>query len=151
MASKREQLLDNLVTALAAMTTGGGYNFTVGEAKLGLKHFEQTPPDLFPAAYVAGADEDRENSTNRGFKSDLRVSIVGYVRVPDAADTEQLERDVSKFLEDVTKAVLADPTRGGTSTFTEVVQIKADKGAWVPYAGFEMTVRCDYRATFAAP
>ena len=151
MSSKREQVLDNLVTALTAIATGGGYNFTIGEAKLGLKHFEQTPADKFPAAYVAGADEGRDNTTNRGFKSDLTISIVGYVRVQDAADTEQLERDVSKFLEDMTKAIMADPTRGGLATYTQIGQVKADKGAWVPYAGFEITVHCDYRATFAAP
>lgn len=149
--SKREEALDNLVAALTVIATGSGYNFTIGEAKLGIKHFEQVPSDKFPAAYVAGADEDRVNSTNRGFKSDTVASIMGYVRVDDSADTEQLERNVSRFIEDVTKALLADPTRGGKATFTEITRVKTDKGAWVPFAGFEITVRFDYRATFAAP
>ncbi len=151
MASKRESVLDNVVAAIAAITTAGGYNFNVGEAKLGLKHFEQTPGDKFPAAYVSGADEERGNTTNLGFKSEVSVSIIAYVRVDDAADTELLERYVSRWIEDITKAVMADPTRGGYATFTEIRPIKADKGAWVPYAGFEMTLVTDYRATFAAP
>ncbi len=149
--SKREEALDNLVAALALIATGSGYNFTIGEAKLGMKHFEQVPSDKFPAAYVAGADENRQNVTNRGFRSDTEASIAGYVRVTDSADTEQLERDVSRFIEDITKAVLADPTRGGKATYTEITRVKTDKGAWVPFAGFEITVKFDYRATFAAP
>lgn len=149
--SKREEALDNLVTALAAIATGSGYNYTIGEARLGVKSFESQASDKFPFACVAGADEDRVNSTNKSFKSDTVATIWGFVRVADAADTEQLERDLSRFIEDVTKAVLADPTRGGKATFTEVTKVRTDKGAWVPFAGFEMTVRFDYRATFAAP
>lgn len=151
MASKRESALDNLVSALASITTGGGYNFTIGEYQLGLKHFERCPQDTFPHAYVAGADEDRSNVTNRGFKSETEAYIVGYVRAADSADEPELERRLSRFIEDVTKAVLADPTRGGYATYTEITRVKTDKGSWNPYAGFEMTVRFDYRATFAAP
>ncbi len=151
MASKRELILDNIVTALAAISTGSGYNFTIGEAALGLKHFAAVPEDKFPAAYVAGADEDRGNSAQAQFKSLVQVSIIAYVRTANADDTAQLERDLSKFIEDVTKALYVDITRGGIATFTEVRGIKTDKGSWSPFAGCEIIVACDYRSANSTP
>lgn len=149
--SGREKVLDNIVAALGIIATGSGYNYTIGDYRLGLKHFQEVPEDKFPAAFVAGADEARTNVSNRGFKSILQVSIIAFVKVADSSDPAQLERDLSKFIEDITKALYLDPTRGGNATFTEVRDIKTDKGSWIPYAGCEMVVACDYRGSFATP
>lgn len=148
--SVREKVLDNMVSALSAIAAGT-YNYTIGDCRLGLKHFQEVPEDKFPAAFVAGADEDRVNVSNRGFKSILQVSVIGYVSYSNTADPAELERVLSRWIEDITKALYADPTRGGYATFTEVRGIKTDKGSWNPYAGCEIIVACDYRASFATP
>ncbi|HYF53117.1 MAG TPA: hypothetical protein VEA41_02535 [Salinarimonas sp.] len=149
--SNRKRILDNIASTLAAVTTGGGYNFTIGEAKRGLKAFDSVPADKFPVCYVAGADEVRTNVTNTQFRSDLRVSVVGYVKAANAADDEALEQRLDNLIEDITKALMVDITRGGYATLTEIVEVDTDKGAWQPFAGVEMVVRCQYRASVSAP
>lgn len=149
--SNRKKILDNIVATLAAMTTAGGYNFTIGEAKRGFKHFSKVPEDKFPACYVPGADEKRRNVTNMEFRSDLIASVVGYVHVTDADDTTLLEQYMDDLIEDLTKALMKDITRGGLAITTEIGDADTDKGAFAPYAAVEMTVRCEYRAAVSAP
>ena len=143
----RRRILDDIATTVAAITTGGGYNFSVGECKRGFKHFNNVPEDKFPACYVAGADEKSRNSAQRTFTSDVAASIVGYVKQANAADEEALERDLDNLAQDLRKALMVDVTRGGYAVTTEIVEVLTDKGAFAPYAGLEMIVNCEYRAS----
>ena len=150
--SARENILDNIVSALAAIAAdGSSYNYTPGLCQLGLLNYAAVPEDKFPALFVAGADEKRSNNTNMEFRSDLTVSVVGYVKASDAADSPLLERQLSRLIRDVTKRLMLDVTRGGYATFTQIEEIDTDKGSWEGFAGFEMTVRCQYRAASATP
>jgi hypothetical protein len=149
--SRRKRIIDNVISTLAAVTTGGGYNFTIGQAARGFKNFNAIAEDLFPVVYAAGADEKRVNMTNGEFRSDLMISLVGYVRVADAANTEALEQAIDNLIEDITKALMVDTTRGGFSTLTEIGEIDTDKGAFSPYASVELVVRCQYRVSAATP
>ena len=149
--STRQKIADHIITTVAALTTAGGYNFDWGEVQRGFKHFDNVPSDKFPAAYLAGIDEARENSTQREFQSDFSGSLVIYVKTANARDTEQLERDLDNVIEDVTKALMVDVTRGGVAITTELGEIDTDKGAFAPYASAEITVNCDYRAPVSAP
>lgn len=150
-ASTRESILDNIVSTMAAIAAGATYNYTPGLVQLGLLNFASVPEDEFPALFVAGADEKRSNVTSREFRSDLTASIVGYVRAEDAADSPKMERQLSRLIRDVTVALMSDITRGGYAVLTELGEIDTDKGSWEGFAGFEMTVRCQYRAATSAP
>ena len=149
--STRKRIIDNIVSTIAAQTTGGGYNFSVGQCLRGHKHFNAVPEDLFPAVYVPGADENRKNSAQRTFTSDLLASVVGYVKTADASNTAALEQDLDNLIEDITKALMVDVTRGGYAVTTEIGEINTDKGAFTPYASVEMIVRVEYRAAVTAP
>lgn len=150
--STRKRILDDIKTTLAAITTGGGYNFTVGGAQRGYRHFNSVPEDAFPYACIAGADEKRRNVTNRELRSDVLASIVGWVKITgDANDTAAVEQAIDNLIEDFTKALYVDITRGGIATLTEIGDIETDKGAFAPYGMFEMIVRCEYRAAVTAP
>ena len=153
--STRKRIIDNLVTTLAAITTGGGYNLSVGEAKRGWKHFNNVSEDLLTSGkfciYAAGADEKRRNHSQREFRSDLLISVVIYVMTANSTDTEGLEQILDNAIEDATKAIMVDVTRGGYSVTTEIGDVDTDKGAFTPYASAEMIVRCEYRASVSAP
>lgn len=151
MADTRQEIFENVKAAFALIQTASGYNFTIKHADIGFKHFSALPEDMFPALLVAGANEKRVNATNLGFTSDMQLSVVGYIKSSDANDPAVLERDLNKFLADTTKALYADPTRGGHSTFTEITAVITDKGAFQPYAMFELMIDLEYRATFAQP
>jgi hypothetical protein len=150
-ASKRESILDNIVSTLEAIVTGSDYNYTPGEVRLGLRHQEELPKSKFPAYFVAGADEKRKNHAQREYTSDMEVAVVGYVFAADAADEELLERQVSRAIADITRALMVDVTRGGYAVTTEVGDIDTTKGALLPLAGFEILVNVKYRANVATP
>lgn len=151
MADTRQEVLNNIETTLAGINgSAGGYNYTPGLVKLGLRHFQEVPEDKFPALFIAGADEKRNNETNSRFRSVMSVAIVGYIR-SESDDREQAVKDLSKIISDVTKALYVDHRRGGYSTYTEVAEVETDQGDFHPYAGFRMTVECDYRAAFSTP
>lgn len=153
--STRKRIIDNLISTLAAVTTGGGYNLSVGEAKRGWKHFNNVPEDLLTSGkfcvYAAGADEKRRNHSQREFRSDILISVVAYVMVGNSVDTEALEQLLDNAIEDITKALMVDVTRGGYAVTTEIGDVDTDKGAFAPYASVEMIVRCEYRASVSAP
>lgn len=151
MADTRQEIFENIKAAFALILAANGYNFTIAYADIGYKHFTELPADKFPALMVAGAGEKRGNATNLGFTSEMEVSVVGYVKSSDAYDPAVLERDLNRLIADTTKALYVDPTRGGKSTFTEITGVVTDKGAFQPYAMFEMMVQVEYRATFAQP
>ncbi len=151
MADTRQLIFENVKAAFDLILASSGYNADVKYTGIGYKHYTEIPEDKFPAVMVAGANEKRENSTNMGFTSDMAISVVGFVRSSDANDPAVLERDLNKFIRDVTKALYADPTRGGYSTYTEIGEVPTDKGALQPYAMFEMIVHVEYHATFAQP
>lgn len=149
--STRKQIIDHISATIQAITTGGGYNFTIGESRRGYKHFNAAPEDTFPHVYAAGADETRKNSAQRTFTSELFTSLIGYVKTADAANTPALEQDLDNLIEDITKALMVDVTRGGIAVTTEIGEITTDKGAFTPYASVELIVRCEYRASVATP
>ena len=148
---KRDLILDNLTTAFAAIATGSGYNFTVGEARRELKDYQQVPESSFPAVYVVGADEVRTNVTNEGYKSTMEIEIIGYVKHTDASDAPEVQRSISKLISDICKAAYVDITRGGRATFSEPARISHDKGLLAPYGACSVFLTVEYRGTFAAP
>ena len=153
--SNRKRILDNLVSTIAAITVAGGYNLGCGQCVRGYKHFNQVPEDLLTgtkfAAYVAGADEKRKNNAQRTFHSEILASVLVYVLTPSAENTVQLEQDLDSAIEDITKALMVDVTRGGYAITTEITDIDTDKGSFQPYAGAEILVRMEYRASVSTP
>jgi hypothetical protein len=152
MANKRQQIYENLLTTFDLITVANGYTAEMTHKAIGYKHFTEVPEaEGFRALLVAGGNEKRENTTNNGFKSSLQVSIVGYVKSTDGQNPATAEQLLNKLIEDLTKALYVDPTRNQLAVFTEIIEVITDKGAFQPYAGFEMIVEMEYRATFAQP
>jgi len=149
--SSRKKILDDLVTTLGTIATGSGYNFTIGQAARGHRHFNSLAQDIYTAAFVAGADETRRNSAQREFTSDIRASIVAWVRHTDSHDKAGLEQALDNLIEDITKAVMVDVTRGGNAITTEITDIDTDKGAFQPWAGAEIVVKVTHRASVSSP
>jgi len=154
--STRKRVLDNIKTTLAAITAGATYTLTAGEVARGYKHFGAAPEDKLIAgkfcAYIAGADEERKNAAQRTFSSELLVTIAGYVKINDAPESnEALEHALDNMIEDFTKALMVDVTRGGYAVTTEIGKIDTDQGAFAPFAQVEMIVKVEYRAAVTAP
>ncbi len=148
---RRWLILENIKETFALILAEDGYNADIKHYGIGYKHFTEIKADKFPALMVIGADEDRENGTNKTFTSEMRVSIAGYVRSSEVGNPEIAERDLSRLISDLTKALLVDHTRGGHSRVTEIGPVTTDKGYIQPFAGFQMVVSVEYRSDFVQP
>ena len=88
--------------------------------------------------FLASADEDREDISNRHFKSSLTVYFHCFVNV---AQNTRVQLEFDKLIEDVTRAVYegpsvngTDPTQGGRVTWSKMKTVRTDQGDNAPLA-----------------
>lgn len=149
MSSKRGLLLDYLYTTLfPGITQAAGYNFDIATCERGLRSYDVMSDDMFPALFVASADETRENvSSVTTFRSKMDVHIYGAVK----SSSGHLQAELDKLIEDVTKILYADPLQGGRTIYTDIVTIQTDEGDLDPHAFFRLTAQFEYVADGTSP
>lgn len=104
----KKQILDNLVTTVAGITTAAGYNQTVKSVFFG-RPTHDNPEASYPLVFI-WADEDTADDTAMvGFT--LCVLNVGVLAWLDDGDDPALATET--LLADLKKAIQADVTRGG--------------------------------------
>lgn len=141
--SHRKQILDYLRdTVFALITTGGGYNFTVGTRKRGMLPIESLPESSFPVVLVGRASEERQNITVNQFQARMQVVIIGYVKSDTGLDG--LMGEVDDLIEDVSKAIEQDRQLGGLSKWLEIKSVASDDGDTMPYGAFALVVEIVY-------
>lgn len=145
MSSKRQTLLDWLVDAsgpLKGITTGGGYNTTVSLVQRGQRSLNDMNESDYPCLFVAETDERRQLATHNQFLADLRVVILGGMKISDGVSGAQARLDL--LIADVTKALETDRLQGGRVTQTIVERIETDPGDLDSHVAFAMTVNFKY-------
>lgn len=141
--SKRTTILNYLRdTTLAAITTGNGYNFTVGNIARGIQAMDVLAVSKFPCLWIVKADEDRENITINQIRSNMTVVIVGYVR--NSSGTNGLQEDLDKLIQDTSRALEQDRLLNGSSYRLRIRSIHTDEGDIDPIAAFAMEVDISY-------
>lgn len=142
MPSVREIILEYLKNTLVpTLTIANGYNFNVGLIQRGIIPFDSLSDSDFPCLFVASADEDRRNVTNKDFQSTMTVHIYGGVKAEAGVTQIQLDR----FIQDITKMIYADPTQGGRVAYSDIKKIVTDEGDQEPHALFRMEVEFMYK------
>lgn len=148
MSSNRSTLLEYLYTTLfPTITTGAGYNFTVGLVHRGIKSSDQLNDTQYPCLFVSSADEERKDVSNGTFDSIISVNIYGFVK----ASNQKTQIELDKLIEDVTKCLYVDPTQGNKVAWTGVKSILTDEGDDENYAAFRMTVQFQYQGEYVSP
>lgn len=111
MSSKREEILANIETTLAGITTANGYNFDVKEVSRKFIAFSQT--QKFPTLIILAGDERLEPQTNLEYTAFFEFGILGYVKAAkDIANEGLLSKELEKLIQDVKKALVMDVHRG---------------------------------------
>lgn len=150
MSSKRQTILDYLKdTLFPTIISGATYNFTLGLTERGLKNFEQLSDADYPCLFVASADEARSNVTRKDFDSRMTVFLYGGVK--QSATNLNIQVELDKFIEDVTKCLWTDRTQGNRVSDTEIKEIRTDVGDQLDHAFFVMTVEFLYKAVGTTP
>ncbi len=114
--SKRELILQDLKTTLLAIDGTGDYWTTVKSVKrepfVPTEFEREDKPGLLIVA--TGEPETIENQPGYRDKRDMAVGIVGVLDRPNGDEGTA----VNRFMMDVSRAVMADVTRGGQASMT---------------------------------
>jgi len=119
------QIVDNLKTALAAISTGSGYETTVESVyePLTVEGYSK-PPMLSYQIQLTLTDPERNeemdlvgNPPRIGWNQPMEMFLI--YRPSDAATTP-IRTVLNKFWADVIKATYLDPQRGGLALNTEI-------------------------------
>ncbi len=116
MANNVSTAIDALETALALITEGNSYNYTLGNKP---PFTDPNPPENIqgdnPHVYIVDTSEELEFfATNRIFNK-VTVTLMGITAGQMAATEEKKDR-VLKLGADIENAVYADKTLGGAVT-----------------------------------
>lgn len=145
MPTKRDQILDNLVAALASITTANSYSTDMRIADREIKHWEDV--GRFPASYVTG-DVEKLNryDVNDLITATWTVEILVYVEHRKLLSTE-----IEALIGDVRKAVFVDRTRGGNALYTTINSI-TNVSKWIkPIGIFTMELGILYQYDKGTP
>lgn len=150
MSSQRGTILNYLVaTLLPTITISNGYNFNLAVMERGLKSYAKMSNDEFPAVFVSSADESRANVTGRDFQSVMTIYLIGMVK--QNIDTLQIQNELDKLIEDVTKAIYTDVRLGNNVAYSDIKQILTDQGDQLDHAAFSMQLEVSYKSAGVLP
>jgi len=146
--SIREQIRVNIITVLGTISTGSGYNFTIGSVGKQLKDFDNIKSDDLPAVFVINADEKKDDADVNELSNTLTVAV--YLVVKNKTDAPG---DLDNLLEDVEKAVCLDRYRGLPNLVvnTRPAKIETDKGSVPPFGFAEIDFEVEYFQPYGAP
>lgn len=150
MASKRSVLLEYLEqTLFPQITTGNGFNLTLGLIDRGLRYVDQLTDDKFPALFIADTAENRSNISHKDYKAEMEVLLIGGVKSPDGVGGNQVALDL--LIEDITKALETDRLQGNRVNQTEIKRVETDSGDSQAHAACYITVVFKYTGEASAP
>ena len=145
----RTSIIGNLKTALAGITVAGGYLTTVRAVLEGLQpQGEQPSPFVLvwqpePETYVEISSSKVERT--------LALEVSGVLECQEGAGSGP-RAEAEKLLADMEKAILADRTRGGYATDTQLTRNQVfDAEPGLPWVQVSLGVRIKYRTNRTDP
>lgn len=150
MTTRREQVIAQIETALAAISTANGYtaDFSVQRRQ----QRGQTVKD--PVLVIVPAGEAKTPEGNRFYQCSLTVLVIVQF-VHEAVDPDHLETTdeiINRMVGDVERALMADSQLGGLADtfFLEAVdEFQEEEGQ--AFVGAVVRTRVDYFHRFADP
>lgn len=126
MAENREIILDAISTALAGITTGGGYRTTVDTVSRELLDFDRVKGQTPWIGYAPSEQQRAPEYLMGGRHEYLRVRIVAHVEARAQADRTEA---ISEIEADIDDAMTSDPTWGGYAVDTlRVAPVLSEEG-----------------------
>jgi len=142
--SKREDIAENIVTVLTAMSSPVSANYITREQT----DFTELSNAQYPAIFIQTAGEEREDATigDSGIQrmATITYDIVGYVK------STTLDTARNQLAEAIEDALDADRTRGGYAKDTQITSIEIDDGSIAPIGGVIVTAQVQYFFTRGA-
>ena len=137
--SKRERILQDIITAVEGLAWVGDIVREQPAEPGDLADYAQSQ---FPLVAVVGQlprpQQTRRAGKGREYVSELEVGLFVYAMEARTPDTE-----LSSLADDLWRVCLADPTRNGTATDTQVLP-ETEKATYSPYVAFSLVLSITY-------
>ena len=148
--SIRELVIQDLEAAIGAIdaTASGGtlYHSTIAGV---VRYLDYEADHPTPVAMVTGLSSTEDDSTHQIQDITMRYRVDVALEVKDATN---IQRDLSRLADDVRRAILVDPKRGGYAIDTHILSTDylypVDDG---PYAGAVIEGTVLYRHRWGDP
>lgn len=123
--AKRELILNDIETTLAAISVVGGFNYDIGVVTRESENIEHYDITDYPLAIISWNSEEKEGADVRWdcVEAFFTVIIRGAVYA-----TSGIETVLNKFLDDIEVALVTDPERSGTADGTAPIGITVYQG-----------------------
>lgn len=115
----REKILKNIKTTLESVTTGNGYDNTVGSVQRWKKQGNATSEASITCVIYPGP-ETKQPRPNPLFTCRLPLMLEFFV-LQDKEDTLSTDERLNSLLGDIEKALMVDITRGGFAEDTDIL------------------------------
>ena len=145
---KRDDILNNIETVLAGISTSSGYNNDIGFVTRESEDFERFSISDYPFAIIQWDTDEKESegATGQTIISTLDVIIQGGIYATSSRETA-----LNNFMEDVEKALCADGTRGGYAIYTLPVRIEVFSTPKENVIVFNYTFEIEYQYKYGNP
>ena len=145
--SKRENIANNIITVLTAVTTP----ITLKKVTREPFSVDELSEQQYPAIFVQSGNEQRTDETMTSSSITRQASadfvIIGFVKGTDTnIDTKRNE-----LISTIETTLENDRSRGGYAKRTEIVEVTTDEGTLYPIGGIRVVVRVMYQYTAGTP
>ncbi len=146
----RQQVMDDIKTTLASISTGGGYYNDVTNVVRG--SITPTTFKVFPAIAFDDTGESYDRLNNHILGKSLNVTVLGLLKVHKDTGEASVRAAASELLADIETALMVDRCRGGVATDTLLIRNDIQSGEAISPLVFvlvELTVK--YRTNLSDP
>ena len=146
----KEQILDNLKTALEAITTDNGYYNTLAK----VERWEQDGNDKesIPCLFIHTGNESPENHPSMTSWRTLTVHLELWTIHDKTVFADSTDELLNRFSCDIETAVMADDQRGGLALSTDVANIDLfETVEGQPFCGVIVTLEIKYKHKVGDP
>jgi hypothetical protein len=145
--SKRENIANNIITVLTAVTSP----ITLKKVTREPFSVDELSEQQYPAVFVQSGNEQRTDETMTSSSITRQASadfiIIGFVKGTDTnIDTKRNE-----LISTIETTLENDRSRGGYAKRTEIVEVTTDEGTLYPVGGIRVVVRVMYQYTAGTP
>lgn len=144
--SVRELIEQNVKTTLEGVTIANGYQVNILQVFRYGQPFPATPE--CPAAQIIPEGETYEPAPHPLYTAKLTLMVALLVE----AEVGKVAKAINDILADVTKALMADVTRGGNAVRTFILSSSVyESGVTEPIGDVRLRVEIHYRMSFSNP
>ena len=147
-SSIRQKIVEDVETSLDAIAIAGGFQTDVTTVERLIRHWDDNKSDR-PWIGFTPSRETYQYQPNNCIRVTLPFQLLAYVDKVDQAVRADTTQKVNDLLDDIIKALMADPTRSGNAVMTTITNDDTDESIDCPVGIVQLNFTVVYFRTTA--